>query len=123
MKDDLASWSELLERAGMGMAWWFDAAARLLGPYHDVVIAGDPADPATGILTRTILERLPASAVMSLVPAAGADKDLLAIAPALDGKTALNGAPTAYVCQYGVCQAPTSDPALMRTQFLQGWRK
>ena len=123
VQDDLARWSGLLERAGLEMAWWFDAAARLIGPYHDVVIAGDPADPATGVLTRTVLERLPASAVMSLIPADGADKDLLAIAPALEGKTALNGAPTAYVCEFGVCQAPTSDPALMGKQILQGWRK
>jgi uncharacterized protein YyaL (SSP411 family) len=123
VKDDLAGWSGLLERAGMEMAWWFDAAARLIGPYHDVVIAGDPSDPATGALKEAILGLLPASAVVSLIPAGGADKNLLAIAPALDGKTAVNGAPTAYVCEFGICQAPTSDPALMRMQILQGWRK
>ncbi|MCK9996514.1 MAG: thioredoxin domain-containing protein [Candidatus Krumholzibacteria bacterium] len=123
VKNDLERWSGLLERAGMGMAWWFDAAARLIGPYHDVVIAGDPADPATIALSRTILELLPASAVISLIPADGADKDLLAVAPALDGKKSVNGAPTAFVCEFGICQAPTSDPDTMRTQILQGWRK
>ena len=86
VKEDLARWSGLLKRAGMGMAWWFDAAARLIGPYHDVVIAGDPSDPATGVLARSILELMPASAVVTLIPADGADKDLLAMAPALDGK-------------------------------------
>ena len=123
VKDDLARWSGLLGKAGLEMAWWFDAAARLIGPYHDVVIAGDSDDPRTGALARTALQRLPASAVVSLIPAAGADKELLAIAPALEGKTALNGVPTAYVCEYGVCQAPTSNPARMREQILQGWRK
>jgi len=123
VKDDLGHWSGLLERAGMGMAWWFDAAARLIGPYHDVVIAGDPNDPATTILARSILEIMPASAVVSFIPAQGADKDLLALAPALDGKKALDGTATAYVCEFGVCQAPTSDPVLMRTQILQGWEK
>jgi uncharacterized protein YyaL (SSP411 family) len=123
VKDDLARWSNLLDRAGLEMAWWFDAAARLIGPYHDVVIAGDPADPRTKALSEAALERLPASAVISLIPAGGADKDLLALAPALSGKTAVSGAPTAYVCEFGVCQAPTSDPVQMRQQLLQGWRK
>jgi uncharacterized protein YyaL (SSP411 family) len=120
VKKDLALWSDLLDRAGLEMAWWFDAGARLIGPYHDVVIAGDSAD---GALTRSVLEQLPASGVVSLIPAGGADKELLALAPALEGKKAVDGVPTAYVCEFGVCQAPTSDPGQMQEQMLQGWRK
>ena len=30
--------------------------------------------------------------------------------PWLEGKRALNGAPTAYVCEEGVCELPTADP-------------
>jgi len=123
VKDDLGRWSDLLDRAGLEMAWWYDARARLIGPYHDVVIAGDPSDPRTGILSRTALGRLPASAVISLIPADGADKDLLALAPALEGKKALDGAPTAFVCEFGICQAPTTDPLKMQEQILTGWRK
>jgi uncharacterized protein YyaL (SSP411 family) len=123
VKNNLARWSDLLDRSGLEMAWWFDAGARLVGPYYDVVIAGDPADPGTGDLSRTAWLRLPAGAVVSLIPAAGADKELLAIAPVLEGKTALGGVPTAYVCEYGVCRAPTSDPSRMREQIMQGWRK
>ncbi len=120
VKSDLAGWSDLLDRAGLEMAWWFDSGARLIGPYHDVVIAGDTAN---GALTRAVLGRLPASAVVSLIPADGADKDLLALAPALEGKKAVGGKPTAYVCEFGVCQAPTEDPGLMKDQMLQGWKK
>ena len=120
VKDDLARWSDLLDRAGLEMAWWFDAGARLIGPYHDVVIAGDPAD---GALTRAFLAQLPASAVVSLIPAGGADKELLSLAPALEGKKAVDGEPTAYVCEFGICQAPTGDPEKMRVQLLAGWRK
>ena len=123
VKADLGRWSDLLDRAGLEMAWWFDAAARVNGPYHDVVIAGDSGDPATDALARAILGQLPASAVVSFIPAKGAGKDLLALAPALDGKTALNGAATAYVCEFGVCQAPTTDPDQMREQMLRGWKK
>ncbi len=120
VKEDLARWSDLLDRAGLEMAWWFDAGARLIGPYHDVVIAGDPSD---GALTRAVLAQLPASAVVSLIPAGGADKELLALAPALEGKKAMDGVPTAYVCEFGVCQAPTNDPKKMSAQLLTGWRK
>jgi len=120
VKEDLARWSDLLDRAGLEMAWWFDAGARLIGPYHDVVIAGDAPD---GALTRAVLEQLPASAVVSLIPAGGADKELLALAPALEGKKAMDGSPTAYVCEFGVCQAPTNDPEIMSAQILAGWRK
>ncbi len=120
VKADLGRWSDLLDRAGLEMAWWFDAAARVNGPYHDVVIAGDSSD---GALARAVLEQLPASAVVSFIPAKGAGKDLLALAPALDGKTALEGKATAYVCEFGVCQAPTTDPGQMREQMLRGWKK
>jgi uncharacterized protein YyaL (SSP411 family) len=120
VKDDLAGWSELLDKAGLEMAWWFDAAARLIGPYHDVVIAGDSAD---GALTRGFLGRLPASGVVSLIPAGGANAELLALAPALEGKKALGGEPTAYVCEFGVCQAPTGEVAAMSEQMLNGWNK
>ncbi|MEN8006567.1 MAG: thioredoxin domain-containing protein [Candidatus Krumholzibacteriota bacterium] len=123
VKDDLAHWSDLLDRAGLEMAWWFDAAARVNGPYHDVVIAGDPGDARTGALSRAALQHLPAGAVVSLIPAAGAGKDLLALAPALEGKNAPEGVPTAYVCEFGICQAPTTDPLQMRGQILRGWRK
>ena len=63
------------------------------------------------------------SLTCGLIPAAGADKNLLAIAPALAGKKALNEVPTAYVCEFGICQAPTSDPLQVREQILVGWRK
>jgi len=120
VRKDLAGWSDLLDRAGLEMAWWFDAAARLVGPYHDVVIAGGTPD---GPLTRAVLGLLPASGVVSLIPAAGADAALLALAPALDGKKARDGQSTAFVCEFGVCQAPTTDPDAMIAQMLQGWRK
>jgi len=29
----------------------------------------------------------------------------------------------AYVCDFGVCQAPTSDPVQLREQLLAGWQR
>ena len=35
----------------------------------------------------------------------------------LDDRQALRGLPTAYLCERYVCQAPTTDPAHLRTQI------
>jgi len=39
------------------------------------------------------------------------------VIPAVEGKRARGGKPTAYVCERGVCQAPTSDPEQLRAQL------
>ena len=41
----------------------------------------------------------------------------LSLVPALEGKRALGGEPTAYVCERGRCELPTSDPAVLRRQL------
>ena len=119
----LESWTGLLERAGLEMAWWFDAAVKLVGPYYDVVIAGDPASPETTALVEAYSRRLPASAVLSLVPANGPGEELQGLAPALEGKSAIGGSPTAFVCRFGTCQDPTGDPAVMTALLTTGWRQ
>ncbi len=41
----------------------------------------------------------------------------LDLAPVLDGKRALNGLATAYVCRDGACSLPTTDPAVFAAQL------
>ncbi len=113
----LTAWSGLLERAGMEMAWWLDAAGKTITPFHDVVIAGDSADPRTKELIDALMARMPVNAVFSHVPAGGAGADLLKIAPALTGKAAQNGQATAFVCEFGTCQNPTSSVDQMLNQL------
>jgi uncharacterized protein YyaL (SSP411 family) len=117
----LEGWSGMLDRGGLELAGWLDAAACLVSPYYDVVIAGDKKESEE--MRRAFLSRLPASAVLSLVPAKGASKDLLAVAPALANKEAMDDKATAYVCEFGICRTPTNDPAVMMTQLLNGWKK
>jgi uncharacterized protein YyaL (SSP411 family) len=42
---------------------------------------------------------------------------LATLAPIVEGKRALRGRSTAYVCQRGHCQLPTSDPVVLRRQL------
>ena len=57
--------------------------------------------------------------VLTAVAADGADADLLCHAPALEGKRAAAGQATAWVCEFGVCRAPTSDPAELAAWMLE----
>ena len=106
---DLDAVSDLLERMGLEMAAWCDAARKLLSPYNAVIISGD--DTA---LAEDLRQKLPAAAVVVQVPGEGADEQLRELAPALAGKNAQQGRTTAYVCHFGACHEPTSDAARVR---------
>ena len=52
--------------------------------------------------------------LVARLPAVGAPSELLKGFPALEGKRAIGGKPTAFLCKRGACEAPTSDPAVLR---------
>jgi uncharacterized protein YyaL (SSP411 family) len=110
-------------RSGVAMASWLDAALLESGPFYDVVIAGTPNAAGTEVLASTWRALSPPWAVHTDVDAAGASPEMLALLPALEGKTAHGGAATAYVCVKGACRAPTSDPATFRKELLDGWMR
>jgi hypothetical protein len=116
-----ARYAAIMERAGLEMAWWFDAALRLNGPFYDVVVAGDPADAATRALAATVTRLLPPHVTLARVPAAGPSVELAVILPATTGKIARGGEPCAYVCERGACLDPATEPNALREQVLAGW--
>ncbi|MCC7272287.1 MAG: thioredoxin domain-containing protein [Alphaproteobacteria bacterium] len=94
------------------LATLLNAAAFLQRPLQ-VVIVGDPADPRTQALVRAVLDRsLPDRVLTILRPGA----TLPAGHPA-HGKTAVDGAPTAYVCAGPVCTLPLRDPAALAAEL------
>jgi uncharacterized protein YyaL (SSP411 family) len=117
----LVAFAPFLERIGLEMAGWVDAAQLFAGPLREVVIAGDPGDDASLNLAATALRLLPASAVIVRVPAAGPSRRLVELAPTVEGKSARDGKATAWVCEDGLCQEPTSDPERLRELMLEGW--
>lgn len=89
----------------------------LVGQSREAVVAGDPDDPRTRALWAEIRPTTPARVLPVRLPASGAPASLVERFGALRGKVALDGAPTAYVCQIGSCELPTSDPAVLREQL------
>jgi len=119
----LARHGDLLLRAGPEMAGWADAASLYHGPHYDVVIAGDPAAAATRDLRAAYWALDPSYAVLSTVPAGGPDDELGALLPGTRGKTAVDGAPTAYVCRFGACREPATEASALRAQLRGEWRR
>jgi len=73
----------------------------------ELVIVGDPAQPATEALRRAAYDRsLPNKVVRRLRP----DTELPAGHPAA-GKGLVGGKPALYVCRNMTCEAPVTDPA------------
>ncbi len=79
----------------------------LLAPQHVVVIAPGSADPSLP-LSRAMFELSLPGAVQQAV---GSDQPLAG--PALAGKTATEGKPTAYACIGPQCSLPVTDPAVL----------
>ena len=119
----LDAYASLSSRAGLGMAGWLEVALHNLGPYYEVIIAGDPASRATKRLLEAYRGLSPPWAVRIAIPAEGASEPLEALAPPTAGKRAKPGQAMAYVCVRGSCKRPTSDPKVFREQLLEGWAR
>jgi len=100
---------------------WLDVALLSAGPAYEVVIAGEPSDAAP--LYTAYGHTLPPWAMPVRVPGDGAPAALYAALPALEGKTKGKNPTRAFVCDRSICQAPTSDPAVLREQLLRGWQR
>ena len=91
-------------------AQWLTALDWLVGPVDEVAIVGDPADPRTG--------RLTAAARGAAVHLGWRPRQVIAVGPdpaattvpLLQGRFALRGAPTAFVCRGFACRQPVTEP-------------
>ncbi|MFO7652227.1 MAG: thioredoxin domain-containing protein [Candidatus Krumholzibacteriia bacterium] len=119
----LDAFAPLLGHTQLEMAVWFDVAQKLVGPFYDVVVAGDPRAEDTRALVAAVHRRLPSHVVLAPVPATGADPDLAGLAPAVAQKPARDGRATAYVCRFGSCEEPTSEPDRLVEQLTEGWSR
>ncbi|MGH9364115.1 MAG: thioredoxin domain-containing protein, partial [Thermoanaerobaculia bacterium] len=83
-----------------------------------VIVTRRSRDEAEPLLARLRMTFLP-NRVLLVVPEGQPLRDLARAAPLVEGKVAARGQPTAYVCKRGVCDLPTSDPAVFEKQIRQ----
>ncbi|MCZ6746548.1 MAG: thioredoxin domain-containing protein [Acidobacteria bacterium] len=89
---------------------------RLGRPREVVVVTAGRRDGSEALLAPVRRGFLP-NRVLAVVPQRGRARDLEAMLPLLQGKVAQDGRATAYVCEHGVCQLPTTDPEVLAKQL------
>jgi uncharacterized protein YyaL (SSP411 family) len=89
---------------------WLIALDWLVGPVDEVAVVGEPFDPATRRLVgvATGADGSPAWRPRQVI-AVGPDPASSAV-PLLQGRFAIDGAPTAFVCRGFACRAPVTEP-------------
>ncbi|MYS19834.1 hypothetical protein GA0115240_11424 [Streptomyces sp. DvalAA-14] len=107
----LAVVGALAARAPRFIGWGLAVAEAALDGPREVAVVGAIADPLTAELHRTALLATAAGAVVAVGEEGAADFPLLLDRPTRAGR------PAAYVCRRFVCDAPTSDPATLRSQL------
>lgn len=86
-------------------------------PWDIVVVRGANDDAGWEKLREVLRDNIKRPRVVSFIESAeGASPGAVKTLPPLEGKTAVAGKSTAYVCTQGVCQKPTTDPVIFRQQ-------
>jgi len=108
----LASVTPFLARYPTGFASWLSAASLLVDGIVELAIVGDPADDDTRRLVAAASEGGRANLVVAVAADPGSS-----IIPLLEGRSQIDGRPTAYVCRQFACRLPVTDEAALRRQL------
>jgi len=101
-----------VRRYPTGFAQWLSAMDLALRPIVEIAIAGPPDDPATVSLIRETRSGYRPGQVLAVAGDPATSK-----VPLLEGRLALDGRPTAYVCRSFVCRLPVTEPAALRAEL------
>jgi uncharacterized protein YyaL (SSP411 family) len=109
----IARCAPLIGRAPSAFGYAVEAVERQLEAPIEIAIIGAATDPARHALERVVAARLiPSSVVLrSETGAIGS--------PLLEGRTLVDNAASAYVCERFACQMPTTDPERLGEQIDQ----
>jgi len=112
----VAAFSGEVGRNFLPLATLLNSADLLNGPLQ-ILLAGEPGEPAFDALRRAVYTAsLPNRVFLTLPP--GQD---LPVAHPAHGKTLVDGGPAAYVCDGPVCSLPLTEP-LALSRYLAGAR-
>jgi uncharacterized protein YyaL (SSP411 family) len=89
-----------------------------LASTKETVILGDPPAAATQDLLETVHKRYLPNKVLVVARPGQAD-ELSHRIPLLAGRTQIDGATTAYVCENTACQLPVTEPVALRAHLEQ----
>jgi uncharacterized protein YyaL (SSP411 family) len=95
-----------------GFARWLSAMDLALAQILEVAIVGAIDDPATTALLAEVRRTYGPNQVIALAPDPGTSR-----IPLLDGRVALHGQPTAFVCRAFACRLPVTDPVALRAEL------
>lgn len=99
----------------LGFGYWLSALDFYLSPVKEIAIVGPPQDPRTRELVRVVFERyLPNRVLVGADPAETRLPETVAL---LQGRSMVDGLPTAYVCERFTCLSPVNDPGALRVQL------
>nr|WBU15382.1 hypothetical protein [uncultured bacterium] len=105
---------DLMLRAPSAMANWLCALDFYLSSPREIAIVGQRDDPAADALLAVVYRRyLPNKVVAGLPPDQRPVEDFAL----LQGRTMLQGRPTAYVCQNYACRQPVTSPEELDAQL------
>jgi uncharacterized protein YyaL (SSP411 family) len=107
-RDTAGAFSSQVARAPLGHTQFLAALDFVLGPSHEVVIAGRPGARDTLALLDAVHSHFAPNKVVVFRPD-GEAPAIADLAPFVRGQVAIDGKATAYVCSNHACQAPASD--------------
>ena len=99
-----------LEAAPAAHCHLLAALALAAGPSLEIVVVGEPGDPATRRLLATVHSRYLPHAALLLIPDGDPGRRVRALAPFTEHHTLIGGRPAAYLCHGFACRQPTTDP-------------
>ena len=111
----LRSVAELMSQYPTGFGNWLCALDFYLAAPREIAVVGPRSDPGTRALLGTVFGRYLPNRVVAGREVDGpvADGEI----PLLQGKTMVDGKPTAYVCEHYACQAPVTDAEALAAQL------
>jgi len=115
--ETLAGFGAVLEGAPTGLAKMLSAIDfRLDTPKEIVIVKPDESASAEPMVSRLRQTFLPNKVVTVATQGANIDAQKRLV-PLLEGRKAIGGRVTEYVCEAQVCKLPTSDPAVFAHQI------
>jgi uncharacterized protein YyaL (SSP411 family) len=105
----LKAFAGAVEGYPAGHALFMAAIDFAYSPSSEVVIAGDLSQEDTQAMIREIQTRYAPNTLIIVNPIGADQQEVEAVIPLVQGKNALGGKATAYVCENFSCQSPTSS--------------